>query len=100
MESKTKHTDGPPFAPLTGSALWERAKHNDATVAKGLKAGEGLETIIGYLAAEKEWMMKRLIALESIAPRKITLPDGRVMVWHCPDDLIPEAPNVRTQPPR
>jgi hypothetical protein len=26
----------------------------------------------------------------AISPKKYRLPDGRVVVWHCPDELVPE----------
>ena len=54
-----------------------------------LKEGAGPEAIIGQLAADKEQYLKRIMELESIAPRKIVLPDGRVMVWQCPLELVP-----------
>lgn len=91
-DSKTERGAGSESGGALGSA-WERAKFTDSTVAKMLEAGAGLESIIAQLVAEKEWGFKRIIALESIAPRKIRLPDGMVMVWHCPDDLIPDSPN-------
>ena len=58
-----------------------------------LKMGKPLEDIIGELVAEKGKYLRRIMELESIAPRKIVLPDGRVMVWRCPDAFVPELPN-------
>ena len=74
----------------TNNSSFEYARLNDATVAKMLRDRRTLETIIGKLSAEKEVYFKRIIELESIAPRRITLPDGRIMVWRCPDEFIPE----------
>lgn len=68
----------------------ECARLNDVTVAKMLRQNQTLENIIGQLAAEKELYVKRIMELESIAPRKIVLLDGCVMVWRCPDELVPE----------
>jgi len=68
---------------------FERAKFKDATVARMLAAGCGAEEIIGQLADDKEAYLKEVLKLSTIAPRKVTLPDGRVVVWHCPDHLIP-----------
>lgn len=62
---------------------------NDPTVAAMLKQGDSLEAIIGQLVADKEKYIERLIHLEGIAPRKVSLPDGRVLVWRCPHNLIP-----------
>lgn len=44
---------------------------------------------IQKLEAEKEALWQRLMYVESYSPKKIKHPDGRVMVWHCPDDMIP-----------
>ncbi len=79
-------TYGSSYAPCSA---FERAKYNDATVARMLREGAGAEAIIGQLAADKEQYLKRIIELERIAPRKILLPDGRVLIWTCPDELVP-----------
>jgi hypothetical protein len=67
-----------------------------------LRAGEGPEAIIGQLAADKEQYLKRIMELESIAPRKVVLPDGRVMIWQCPLELVPpmNTPNAPALPRR
>lgn len=72
------------------SVLLEWAKNNDVTVSRMMQNNESLSHIVGVLAREKEDYLKRIMELESIAPRKITMPDGKVMVWRCPDDLILE----------
>lgn len=69
---------------------FERVRQTDATVAAMLCAGWTLEDTIVALVAEKRRFVERIMQLEMIAPRKITLPDGRVMVWRCPDVLVPE----------
>lgn len=68
---------------------FERVRLNDVTVSSLLRAGRPLEEIVIALVDEKERCFKRIMALEAIAPRKIVMPDGRVLVWHCPDDLVP-----------
>lgn len=68
---------------------FEWAKYNDAMVAKMLKEGADLESVIAQLAADKEQYLKRIMELESIAPRKIMLPDGRVLAWQCTPELVP-----------
>lgn len=69
---------------------FDRIRLTDATVYKMLASGHSLEEIIVALVSEKEHAMQRIINLEGIAPRKIVLPDGRVAVWHCPDEFVPE----------
>ena len=72
-----------------GSASFERARLNDVTVAMMLRQNQPLENIVGQLAAEKELYVKRIMELESIAPRKIVMPDGKMMLWQCPAELVP-----------
>lgn len=83
-----------PISPLPGPdcSAWEWVKNNDVTVHRMLRQDrcQPLEKIIVQLVREKEECFKRILDLESIAPRKITLPDGRVMVWRCPEGLIPD----------
>lgn len=74
-------------------SAFDRVRLTDATVNAMLKHGRSLEETIVALVCEKNRFTQRIIELESIAPRKIVLPDGRVMVWRCPDELVPEMPN-------
>jgi hypothetical protein len=54
-----------------------------------LAGGGSLESCVIALANEKEALVKRLMELEAIAPKKIKRPDGTVMIWRCPDELVP-----------
>lgn len=63
-------------------------------VARIMLAGGTAEDCAVSLAAHNDRLVHRLMALEGIAPRKIKLQDGRVMVWRCPDNLIPETKEV------
>lgn len=71
-----------------GDYAW--AWYNDATVQSMARSGAHAGEIIGALAQEKRALIDRIVTLQSIAPKKITMPNGKVMVWHCPDELIPE----------
>ena len=64
---------------------------NNQIVAHIMRAGGTAEDCAVALAAHNDRLVGRLMTMESIAPRRIKLPDGRVMVWRCPDHLIPEA---------
>lgn len=48
-----------------------------------------LACMVVTLNSKIEDLNKQLAKLETIAPRRIKLPDGKIYVWHCPDDLIP-----------
>jgi hypothetical protein len=65
----------------------------DPTVNAGLRAGLPLEDVIVALVEDKDRLMQRILELASIAPRKITLPNGEVRVWRCPDEFVPETPH-------
>jgi hypothetical protein len=75
--------------PAPAGSAFNHARLNDPTVAVMLEMGKSLEAIIGQLASEKKQYLKRIVELECIAPRKIVLPGGGVMVWRCPDELVP-----------
>lgn len=46
------------------------------------------------LAQHRVELIDRIIALESIAPKKMRQADGGYVVWRCPVELIPEAPRL------
>ena len=70
-------------------SMFERAKYTDSTVASMLRNGETLSSIIGQLADDKLKLIREIEHLSGVAPKKVKLADGRVMMWHCPDDLVP-----------
>lgn len=76
---------------ILGDASGEylRAYYKDTTVNQLQRRRIVKEKIIAVLVAEKEQLRNRIVELESIAPRRMMLPDGKIVVWHCTDDLIP-----------
>lgn len=68
---------------------FQDAVNCDSTVDQGIKRGAALCNIIAALAREKQLLRQRIMELESICPRKIKSPDGKVYVWNCPPELIP-----------
>ena len=71
-------------------ATFEWARLNDQTVNVMLQRNEHWTDIVAQLSKEKAEAQNRVIELEMIAPRKITLPDGAVAFWHCPNEFVPE----------
>lgn len=69
---------------------WQWAEQMDVTVNAMLNADrcQPLENIIIQLVKDKMAYLEEIERLQGIAPRKVTLSDGRVMVWHCPDELL------------
>lgn len=60
----------------------------DPTVQRALEANLSADRIIVELVKQKQQLLKELIQLESISPRKYRL-GGQVFVWHCPDEFVP-----------
>lgn len=66
---------------------WRQGNHlagtGQCTYVQAIKA-------VAYLLTIKtQELTVASIALEQIAPKKVRLPDGKVMVYRCPDELIP-----------
>lgn len=66
-----------------------KARMTHSTVHLLHKKGVDKDGIIAALVREKQEMQKRLVAQESILPKKIIGKDGKVYVWRRPDELIP-----------
>ena len=68
------------------------AVFNDNTVSQMVRnrpqSEIDLQEVVVALVRDKEAFIKRIMELESIAPRTIVLPDGKRMVWRCPDNLV------------
>ena len=62
---------------------------NDPTANNLSRKGASAEVIACALAQEKKILENRIFELEMIVPRKIKLPDGKVIIWHCPDEHVP-----------
>ena len=74
---------------MTGSTFESLRLHNPI-VAHIMRAGGTAKDCAVALSSHNDRLVERLMTLECIAPRKIKMPDGRVMVWRCPDHMIPE----------
>jgi hypothetical protein len=75
------------------------ARMKDPTLNRMLQSDRALEEIIIELLNEKTKLVAQVMALETIAPRRIKLPDGSVRVWRCPDEFVPLIPG-QPNPPR
>ena len=89
MDHETTQARPPEYGAATGSTFQHLRLHNPI-VAHIMRAGGTAEDCAVALSVHNDRLVDRLMMLEGIAPRRIKLPDGRVMVWRCPDHLIPE----------
>lgn len=67
----------------------QKAAQRSAVVRAVLEQNGTAVDCVMALVERMEALSTRVVELEGIAPRRIKLPDGRVMVWHCPDHLVP-----------
>lgn len=74
---------------MTGSTF-DRLRLHNPIVAQIMRAGGTAEDCAVALSVQNNRLVDRVTLLEGVVPRKIRLPDGRVMVWRCPDNLVPE----------
>ena len=66
-----------------------KAIQYDATVKACVDGGWSYEEITEALASEKAEYMERMGRLLAIAPRKVRMPNGQVLIWRCPDEDVP-----------
>ena len=68
----------------------EWAKMHNVIVHTVLKTGGSTTDCIIALIEDRDGLIKETIRLQEIAPHKVTMPDGKVAIYRCPDELIPE----------
>lgn len=71
---------------------FDEARLKELILSELFDEGATTEQVILTLVNQKALLVEQLIRLESITPRRYQLPDGKVYVWHCPDDLVPIRP--------
>lgn len=62
---------------------------NNPVVYECHRRGMSPEQIVVQLVLNQQNMIEELKLLRSIAPQRIETEDGKVFVWHCPNELIP-----------
>ena len=67
----------------------DKARTDSPIVAAALNAGLSPLAAIQPLVALTDRLVRRVIELERIAPRAIVTPDGRKLIWRCPDEFVP-----------
>ena len=67
----------------------DEARTDSPIVAAALNAGLSPLAAIQPLVDLTDRMVRRVIELERIAPRAIVGPDGRKLIWRCPDEFVP-----------
>jgi hypothetical protein len=50
---------------------------------------DDLKWCIIQLHYQKENLLKEISKLQAIAPKRYKIADGKIAVYHCPEDLIP-----------
>jgi hypothetical protein len=55
-----------------------------------LKYGGSLEDCVYYLTQANDKLIKEIMDIKPLCPRKIRTPMGQFFVFRCPEELIPE----------
>lgn len=69
---------------------FDRVRNRNPIIWKIMQMGGTAEDCAVALAENNDRLIARVMELEGIVPRRVKLPDGRVMIWRCPERLIPE----------
>ena len=83
---------------MKSQTAFEWARYNDATVNAMLCGDSPLTAIIAVMAREKSELMEQIARLEMIVPKKITMPDGSIRVYHAPTYIDCQTHEIRTKP--
>lgn len=62
---------------------------NDSIVRSVVESGGDATDCVVTLVKQKEGLLKRIMRLEGICPRKVILPGNEVLIWRCPDEFVP-----------
>lgn len=71
---------------------WPEIWNSEPLVRRILQDGGEFEDVICALIQERDLLREKVMELDAIAPKKRLTSDGRIMVWHCPNELIPLTP--------
>lgn len=69
---------------------YEKVIRKNPTVNRAITSGCTLMQIIVMMNEIQEQLTDRIAELEKICPKKLTMPDGKVLVYRAPIELIPE----------
>ena len=67
----------------------EQVRASNAVVHEVLSSGGSLEDCVAVLAEMLDKTRQQVVDLAAYAPTRIKCPDGKIVVWRCPEHLIP-----------
>src|SRR5574343_1257563 len=80
-----------PMAAMNRMDKYHELLYSSPIAAAVVRAGGSALDVAVALGAQCEVLGKRIMEMEACAPRVVVLKDGKRLVWHCPDHLIPES---------
>ena len=86
---ETETTTDAKALPSSSGSKFDELRQTNAIVHQTLRAGGSVEDCCVNLANHNDALIKRVMQSEAIAPRKITLDDGRTLIYRAPDNLVP-----------
>jgi hypothetical protein len=69
---------------------FEELQYHNEVVRRVMLSGGTPEDCCIALAAVIDAQQAEIVRLLDIAPRKIRMQDGGVMIWRCPDEFVPD----------
>jgi hypothetical protein len=69
---------------------WEKVKTSNPIVYGTLRNGGTVEDCCVALVHALNNVSNSTMEYKMLAPFNITLPDGKVMIWRCPDKFVPD----------
>jgi len=65
------------------------AVRGNALLGTLFRSGATSREMILALVRQNERLASEILHLQNIAPRRYRLPDGKIVMWRCPDELVP-----------
>lgn len=95
VEAKKEKQTPDPWDAFPSVASFEQVLLREPCIREALRRGLSLEDVIVLLVNQRNLITKKLLDVQSYAPKKMILEDGRVMLWQCPAELVPVQEDLR-----
>lgn len=68
---------------------YEEALQHSAMARMMHDAGHSDREIVAALAQQVQRHVLEIVALKDLVPKRCRFPNGRIMIWRCPEEYIP-----------
>ena len=95
IEAENRTAPPDPWDAFPAVDSFEQVLLREPCIREALRRGLSLEDVIVHLVNQRNLITKKLLDVQSYAPKKMILEDGRVMLWRCPAELVPVQADLR-----